>query len=89
MDFNKIKRLPELDWLRVILILAVFLHHVCMPFNGDGWHVVNNESSKILDDIMVYFEQFRLPILFFISGVGSVILLSKLTVKAFAIDKIL
>ncbi|PCH96692.1 MAG: hypothetical protein COB83_04945 [Gammaproteobacteria bacterium] len=89
MDFNKVSRLSELDWLRVILIFAVFLHHVCMPFNGDGWHIMNNESSKALDDIMVYFEQFRLPILFFISGVGTVILLSKITVKKFAIDKML
>jgi len=80
-------RLSELDWLRVILIFAVFIHHVCMPFNGDGWHIMNNESSKVLDDIMVYFEQIRLPMLFFISGVGSVILLSKITVKQFVKDK--
>ena len=82
-------RLSELDWLRVILIFAVFLHHVCMPFNRDGWHIMNNESSKVLDDIMVYFEQFRLPILFFISGVGSVILLSKITVRKFVLNKFL
>ena len=89
MELKNTVRLSELDWLRVILILAVFLHHVCMPFNGDNWHIMNNESSKLLDDVMVYFEQFRLPILFFISGVGSVILLSKITVKKFAQDKIL
>jgi hypothetical protein len=88
MELNKTVRLSELDWLRVILIFAVFLHHVCMPFNGDGWHIMNNESSKVLDDIMVYFEQFRLPILFFISGVGSVILLSKVTAKKFILDKV-
>ena len=50
---------------------------------------MNNDSSKVLDDIMVYFEQFRLPILFFISGVGSVILLSKVTVVKFIKDKFL
>lgn len=82
-------RLSELDWLRVILIFAVFIHHVCMPFNGDGWHIMNKDSSKLLDDIMVYFEQFRLPILFFISGVGSVILLSKITAKKFLKEKFL
>lgn len=82
-------RMFELDWLRVILIFAVFVHHVCMPFNGDGWHIMNKDSSKVLDDIMVYFEQFRLPILFFISGVGSVILLSKVTVVKFVKDKFL
>jgi hypothetical protein len=88
MELNNTPRLSELDWLRVILIFAVFLHHVCMPFNGDGWHIMNSESSKLLDDIMVYFEQFRLPVLFFISGVGCVILLSKITTKKFVIDKI-
>ena len=88
MELKNRVRLSELDWLRVILIFAVFLHHVCMPFNGDGWHIMNSESSKLLDDIMVYFEQFRLPILFFISGVGSVILLSKVTAQKFTLDKV-
>lgn len=72
-----VNRLPELDWLRVILIFGVFTHHVFMPFNGDDWHVMNNQSSKVLDDIMVYFEQIRLQTLFFIAGVGSFILLQK------------
>ncbi len=89
MALKNTVRFSELDWLRVILIFAVFLHHVCMPFNGDSWHIMNNDSSKMLDDIMVYFEQFRLPILFFISGVGSVILLSKVTVVKFVKDKFL
>ena len=89
MQLKNNQRLPELDWLRVILIFAVFIHHVCMPFNGDNWHIMNTESSKLLDDVMVYFEQFRLPTLFFISGVGAVILLSKISVKKFASDKLL
>ncbi len=80
-------RYSELDWLRVILILAVFLHHVFMPFNGDGWHVMNAESSKLLDDIMVYFEQVRLQTLFFIAGAGSLILLKKVNNRAFVASK--
>ncbi|WP_415926382.1 acyltransferase family protein [Ningiella sp. W23] len=76
-------RLSELDWLRVILIVAVFVHHCFMPFNGDGWHIMNADSSKVLDDIMVYFEQLRLPSLFFIAGAGSFILLSKLRSVSF------
>ncbi|MBQ4889557.1 acyltransferase [Shewanella sp. MMG014] len=87
MDLNYDSRYSELDWLRVILIFAVFLHHVLMPFNGDDWHIMNTESSKLLDDTMVYFEQFRLPTLFFISGAGCVILLSKISVKQFFKDK--
>ncbi|KAB8151786.1 acyltransferase family protein [Kordia sp. TARA_039_SRF] len=69
----------DLDWLRVIAILAVYLHHIGMPFNGDDFHIMNTESSKLLDDIMVFFEQFRLPLLFLISGTGTVFAFSKRT----------
>ena len=69
----------DLDWLRVIAILAVYLHHIGMPFNGDGFHIVNTEVSKVLDDIMVFFEQFRLPLLFLISGTGTMFAFSKRT----------
>lgn len=81
-------RLSELDWLRVILVFAVFLHHVGMPFNGDDWIIVNANSSKALDDFMVYFEQFRLPTLFVIAGVGANILLSKKRPFTFLIEKL-
>ncbi|WP_444931341.1 acyltransferase family protein [Microbulbifer sp. SSSA002] len=81
------QRYSELDWLRVFLILAVFLHHVFMPFNGDGWHVMNGESSKLLDDVMVYFEQLRLQTLFFIAGAGSLLLLRKVNAREFLVGK--
>lgn len=73
------KRRYDLDWLRVIAILAVYLHHIGMPFNGDKFHIMNVESSKVLDDIMVFFEQFRLPLLFLISGTGTMFAFSKRT----------
>ena len=82
------KRYFELDWLRVILIFAVFLHHVFMPFNGDDWHITNADSSKLLDDIMVYFEQIRLPALFFIAGAGSYLLLQRSAAGTFIKSKI-
>lgn len=73
------KRRYDLDWLRVIAIIAVYLHHIGMPFNGDKFHIMNSESSKVLDDIMVFFEQFRLPLLFLISGTGTMFAFSKRT----------
>ncbi len=77
----------DLDWLRVIAILAVYFHHLGMPFNGDDFHIMNSESSKLLDDIMVYFEQFRLPLLFLISGTGTVLAFSKRTWKQFSKER--
>lgn len=81
-------RLSELDWVRVFTVFAVFLHHVGMPFNGDDWIVMNGESSKLLDDLMVYFEQFRLPTLFMIAGVGAGLLLSNKSPSTFIYDKV-
>lgn len=74
---QKTQRRYDLDWWRVISIFLVFLHHIGMPFNGDGFHIMNSESSKLLDDVMVFFEQFRLPLLFLISGIGTVFAFSK------------
>lgn len=71
------QRRHDLDWWRVIAIFTVYLHHICMPFNGDGYHIMNAESSRVLDDIMVFFEQIRLPLLFLISGTGTVFAFSK------------
>lgn len=82
------RRISELDWVRVFVIFAVFLHHVGMPFNGDDWLIMNETSSKLLDDIMVFFEQFRLPILFLVAGAGASLLLNRRTAKAFAWDKV-
>ena len=83
------KRYYELDWLRVILIFAVFIHHCLMPFNGDDWHIMNSQSSSLLDHIMVYFEQLRLPMLFFVAGAGAFILLNKTTPVVFLKDKVM
>lgn len=73
------QRRHDIDWWRVIAILAVYFHHICMPFNGDDYHIMNSDSSKVLDDIMVFFEQIRLPMLFLISGMGTVFAFSKRT----------
>lgn len=71
------QRRYDLDWWRVISITLVYLHHVCMPFNGDDFHIMNTDSSKVLDDVMVFFEQFRLPLLFLISGTGTMFAFKK------------
>lgn len=77
----------DIDAWRVIAILAVYLHHVGMPFNGDDFHIMNPSSSKTLDDIMVLFEQFRLPLLFLISGVGTIYAFKKRTWAQFTLER--
>jgi peptidoglycan/LPS O-acetylase OafA/YrhL len=80
-------RRHDIDAWRVIAILAVYLHHVGMPFNGDEFHIMNASSNKTLDDLMVLFEQFRLPLLFLISGVGTIYAFKKRTWVQFTLER--
>jgi len=33
-----------IDWLRILLIMSVFLFHIGMIFNTWHWHIKNNEQ---------------------------------------------
>ena len=79
---KKIRRY-DLDWLRVLVFGLLILYHVGMFFVPWGWHIKNN---VIYDDLrwpMLFLNQWRLPILFVISGMGTYYALSSRTLKAF------
>lgn len=61
----------DIDWLRIILIFSVFIFHVGMIFNTWGWHVKNDQQFKELRYVMAFLHYWRMPLLFFISGVGT------------------
>ncbi|MCP4415325.1 MAG: acyltransferase [Chloroflexi bacterium] len=65
-------RLYYLDWLRVLLILGVFLFHAVHPFDAVDWHIKNDEQSIALSAVMlVFLYPWGLPLFFLIAGVGS------------------
>lgn len=67
----------DIDWLRIALIISVFFFHIGMFFNGFGWHIKNNEEISWLNPIMAYLHRWRMPLLFFVSGVGTYFALGK------------
>jgi len=71
------ERRYEIDWLRVILIFSVFFFHIGMFFNGWGWHVKNNIRVEGLNLPMAFLHSWRMPMLYFISGVGTYFALGK------------
>jgi hypothetical protein len=73
----KTERKYEIDWLRIILIFSVFLFHVGMIFNTWGWHIKNETQYPELKSIMTFLHYWRMPMLFFISGVGTYFALGK------------
>jgi glucans biosynthesis protein C len=59
-----------LDWLRVFAFAILILYHSGMPFVRWDFHIKNAETSPALEYIMLFFNRWRLPLLFFISGAG-------------------
>jgi glucans biosynthesis protein C len=71
-----------IDWLRIILILSVFLFHIGMIFNSWNWHVKNDvtcSSKSVLWYLMVFMHEWRMPLLILISGAGTYFALGKRT----------
>jgi pimeloyl-ACP methyl ester carboxylesterase len=58
----------DLYWLRVIAFGLLMLFHTGMLFSTWDWHVKNIETCVAFDYVMGFLHQWRMPLLFFISG---------------------
>ncbi len=79
---EKIRRY-DLDWLRVLVFGLLILYHVGMFFVPWGWHIKNDPTYEWLQLPMYFLNQWRLPILFIISGMGTYYALSSRTLRQF------
>jgi hypothetical protein len=61
----------DLDWLRVGVFALLIFYHVGMFFVPWGWHLKNPVIYPELRWPMLFLNQWRLPILFVISGMGT------------------
>lgn len=79
----------DLDWLRVLVFGLLIFYHVGMFFVPWGWHVKNNEIYDWLRWPMMFLNQWRLPILFVISGMGTYYALGKRSLGRFVWERFL
>jgi peptidoglycan/LPS O-acetylase OafA/YrhL len=74
----KTERQYFIDWLRILLILSVFAFHIGMFFNSWDWHVKNpTQYGGLLTKAMIFLSEWRMPLLFMISGAGTFYALGK------------
>jgi hypothetical protein len=73
------ERRYEIDWLRVIAFLLLILYHTGMFFVPWDFHFKNYETSELFELWMSPLNQFRLPLLFMISGMGAFFVLKHRT----------
>lgn len=66
-----LSRQYDIDWIRVLATMGVFLYHCSMFFNPFPWHVKNNQldSSSILV-FSLFVGAWIMPIFFAISGIN-------------------
>jgi peptidoglycan/LPS O-acetylase OafA/YrhL len=77
---GKSERLHYLDWMRVLLILAVFLYHAASPFRPPAlpdWHIMNAEGSVTVMAIMLLANPWVLPLFFLVAGAASLFALRR------------
>ncbi|WP_430814375.1 acyltransferase family protein [Carboxylicivirga sp. RSCT41] len=84
------ERLYYIDWLRIILIVSVFLFHIGMVFNSWDWHIKNEVTfahKSTLWYIMEYLGQWRMPLLVLVSGAGTFLALGTRSVKQYLSER--
>lgn len=77
-----------LDWLRVIAFALLICFHAGLLYSP--WHY-NLKSPRLIpgiEQVLLTFSVWRMPLLFLISGVASTFLIGKLGAGGFAIDRI-
>ncbi len=77
-----------IDWLRVLAFFLLIFFHCAMPFVTFGWEIKNKEESIGLSRLIWWLHQWRIPLLFFISGVGTHFSLAKRSVLSFTGERV-
>jgi glucans biosynthesis protein C len=78
-----------IDWIRVIAFMILIFFHCSMPFVSFGWEIKNQEHSLFLDRLILWLHQWRLPLLFFVSGVGVNYSLRRRSVGSFFGERVI
>lgn len=74
----------DLDWLRVLVFGMLIFYHVGMLYVADwGYHYKSQHQSEWLQSVMILLNQWRLPLLFLISGIAIRFFLNKVSVWHF------
>lgn len=79
----------EIDWLRILVFALLIVYHVSMYFNPWWWHVKSTQTYEWMRLPLLAINQWRLEILFMISGMGTYFSLRKRKARQFSKERFL
>ncbi len=68
MDIRE--RRYDIDWLRVLAMLMIFLFHCARFFNYEDWHVKNNQLDSGMSIFVNFVSQWIMPLFFILSAIS-------------------
>jgi peptidoglycan/LPS O-acetylase OafA/YrhL len=77
----------DLDWLRVLAFGLLIFYHTGMFFVTWGWHIKNNVIAEWMQIPMLFLNQWRMSLLFIISGAATYLALDKLPAGKFTWER--
>jgi peptidoglycan/LPS O-acetylase OafA/YrhL len=89
MGTKAVTRRYDLDWLRVLAILTIFVYHTTRFFNSEWWLVKNPTSSLVMDVLETTLTNWIMALIFAISGASLFYALDKGGIGKFIKDKVL
>jgi len=70
----------DIDWLRTLAFILLIFYHVAMFYVQDwGWHVKSAYQSEFLQNIMLLVNQWRMPLIFLVSGAALALVEHKIS----------
>lgn len=73
-EYTSVKhtRRYDLDWIRVLAVIALLLFHTGMLFVAEwDWHIKNLQTSQLFTEWMYFMSGWRMSLLFLVSGAGT------------------
>jgi len=70
-DIRNFERRYDIDWLRILGILLVFIFHCGRPFDTELWHIKNDVLKEGMTVLMYFLGGAGMPIFFIIAGMGT------------------
>ena len=89
MNAKSVQRRHDLDWLRVLGILFVFIYHTSRLYNVEGWAVKNDIWYPSVELWNGFATSFMMPLMFAISGASLFYAMGKGGFGKFIKDKVL